>query len=185
MEQLMRTSLGTCAFFIGALCVTSANAQHAAPAMAAGEEGRPLIVTPGSVTRYKGQQGATGVETELLATAEQTGGKLGIFRQTVAPGSGPPTHLHAMEVEFAYVVTGQFSFKIGDRVTTVPAGSFLFIPRNTPHTFKNVGAEPGVLLFGVSPGGFEMLFAEREGVDAETNKKLAQKHHMEVVGPPL
>lgn len=155
------------------------------PASAADGEGEPFIVAPGSATRYKGQHGATGVETELLATSEQTGGKLGLFRQTVAPGSGPPTHVHGMEVEFAYVVSGQFSFKLGDRVASVPAGSFIFVPRKTPHTFKNVGTEPGVLLFGVTPGGFEMMFAERQGVDAETNKKLMQKHHMEVVGPPI
>ena len=41
------------------------------------------------------------------------------------------------------------------------------------------------MLFGVTPAGFEMMVAERQGVDAETNKKLMQKHHMEVVGPPL
>jgi hypothetical protein len=42
-----------------------------------------------------------------------------------------------------------------------------------------------VLLFGVTPGGLEMMFAERQGVDAETNKKLMQTHHVEVAGPPL
>jgi quercetin dioxygenase-like cupin family protein len=155
------------------------------PALAVDGDGQALIITPDNVTRYKAQQGATGVETELLATSEQTGGKLGIFRQTVAPGSGPPTHLHGMEVEFAYVVSGQFKFKVGDRVVSAPPGSFLYVPSKTPHTFKNDGPEPGVLLFGVTPGGFEMMFAERQGVDAETNKKLMQKHHMEVVGPPL
>jgi hypothetical protein len=31
----------------------------------------------------------------------------------------------------------------------------------------------------------EKMFAERQGVDAETNQKLMAKHHMQVVGPPL
>jgi len=57
---------------------------------------QPLIVVPGSVTRYSGQQGREADITELLATSAQTGGRLGIFRQTIAPGSGPPTHLHRM-----------------------------------------------------------------------------------------
>ena len=62
----------------------------------------------------------------------------------------------------------------------------LFIPRNTPHTFQNIGTEPGVLLFGVTPGGFEKMFAERQGVDADTNQKLMAKHHMQVgFGTPL
>lgn len=59
---------------------------------------KPLIVLPGSVPRYSGPQGREADTTELLATSAQTGGKLGIFRQTIAPGSGPPTHLHHMEI---------------------------------------------------------------------------------------
>jgi hypothetical protein len=31
------------------------------------------------------------------------------------------------------------------------------------------------LLFGVTPGGFEKMFAERQGVDADTNQKLMAK----------
>ena len=55
----------------------------------------------------------------------------------------------------------------------------------TVHPFQNVGAKPGVLLVGVTPGGFEKMFEERQGVNAETNRALMKKHNMEVVGPPL
>ena len=61
----------------------------------------------------------------------------------------------------------------------------MFVPRGTAHTFENVGTEPGVLLVGVTPGGFEKMFAERQGVDAETNRGLMKLHNMQVVGPPL
>jgi quercetin dioxygenase-like cupin family protein len=155
----------------------------ASPGAAA--EGEAFVFLPGEAPRYGGQQGREADITELLATAEQTGGKLGIFRQTIAPKGGPPTHQHGMEVEFCYVVSGQFNFKLGEKVVSAPAGSFLFIPANTPHTFQNTGTEPGVLLFGVTPGGFEKMFAERQGVDADTNQKLMAKHHMQIVGPPL
>jgi quercetin 2,3-dioxygenase len=144
-----------------------------------------FIVLPGEASRFSGQQGREGDITELLATADQTGGVLGIFRQTIAPKSGPPTHLHGMEAEFCYVVSGQFNFKLGERIVSAAAGTFLFIPRDTPHTFQNIGTEPGVLLFGVTPGGFEKMFAERQGVDAETNRRLMANRHMQVVGPPL
>lgn len=155
------------------------------PPVMAAEGGQPLIVLPGSVPRYRGQQGREADITELLATSEQTAGTLGIFRQTIAPGSGPPMHLHLKEDECAYVLGGQFKFQLGDRVLNVPVGSFLFIPRKTPHGFKNAGTDSGVLLFGVTPGGFEMMFAERQDVDGETNRKLMEKYHMQVVGPPL
>ena len=159
-----------------------ASAQNAESEVAAV---KPLIVVPDSVPRYRGQQGREADITELLATSAQTGGKLGIFRQTIAPGSGPPTHLHQMEIEFVYVVSGQFRFKVDDRVQSVPVGTFIFVPPNTAHTFKNIGAGPGVLLFGVTPGGFEKMFAERQGVDPGTNQRLMEKYHMQVVGPPL
>jgi hypothetical protein len=60
--------------------------------VSAGEEA--FIVLPGETPRYSGPQGREGDFTELLATADKTGGQLGFFRQTIAPKSGPP-HAHA------------------------------------------------------------------------------------------
>ena len=108
-----------------------------------------------------------------------------MFRQTIAPKSGPPTHIHQTEDEFFYVVSGEFKVKLGDRIMSAPAQSVMFVPRGTAHTFQNVGTEPGVVLVGVTPGGFEKMFEERQGVDAETNRALMKKHNIEVVGPPL
>jgi uncharacterized cupin superfamily protein len=64
--------------------------------------------------------------TELLATSEQTGGALGLIRQTIAPKSGPPAHIHGAEDEFFYVVSGEFKFKLGDRIVSPlgPSSSF-------------------------------------------------------------
>ncbi|MCC8952851.1 cupin domain-containing protein [Bradyrhizobium sp. Pear77] len=179
--KAMKTRLGLL-YLLAAVVVVLALSSISRPVFAAE---RAFIVLPGEASRYGGQQGREGDFTELLATADETGGVLGIFRQTIAPKSGPPTHLHGMEAEFCYVVSGQFNFKLGESIVSAPAGAFVFIPRVTPHTFQNIGTEPGVLLFGVTPGGFEKMFAERQGVDADTNQKLMAKHHMQVVGPPL
>ena len=123
--------------------------------------------------------------TELVATGDRTGGALGLVRQTIAPKSGPPTHIHHTEDEFFYVVSGEFKVKLGDRIMSAPAQSVMFVPRGTAHTFQNVGTEPGVVLVGVTPGGFERIFEERQGVDADTNRALMKMHKTEVVGPPL
>lgn len=144
-----------------------------------------FVVLPDAAPRFSGPQGREADFTELVATSAQTGGSLGMFRQTIAPKSGPPTHIHQTEDEFFYVVSGEFKVKVGDRIMTAPAQSVMFVPRGTAHTFENVGTEPGVLLVGVTPGGFEKMFEERQGVDAETNQALMKAHHMEVVGPPL
>ena len=42
-----------------------------------------------------------------------------------------------------------------------------------------------VVLVGVTPGGLEKMFEERQGVDAKTNEALMRAHNVEVVGPPL
>jgi hypothetical protein len=42
-----------------------------------------------------------------------------------------------------------------------------------------------VLLVGVTPGGFEKSFRERQGADGETLKALAKKYNLEVVGRPI
>jgi quercetin 2,3-dioxygenase len=147
--------------------------------------GTGFVVLPQDAPRYSGPQGREADITELLATRDQTGGAVGVFRQTVAPKSGPPTHTHLTEDEFFYIVSGEFRVKLADRVMSAPAQSFMFVPRGTAHTFQNVGTKPGVLLVGVTPAGFEKMFEERRGVDAATNRALMKKHNMEVVGPPL
>jgi len=144
-----------------------------------------FIVLPDGAPRFSGPKGREADVTEIVATREQTGGSIGLFRQTIAPKSGPPTHIHQTEDEFFYVVKGEFKLKLGDRIVSAPAQSVMFVPRGTAHTFQNAGTEPGVILVGVTPGGFEKMFEERQGVDAETNRALAKKHNMEVVGPPL
>ena len=108
-----------------------------------------------------------------------------MFRQIIAPKSGPPAHIHRGEDEFFYVVSGEFKFKLGDRIVSAPARSIVFVPRGTAHTFENIGSDSGVLLVGVTPGGLEQMFAERQGVDMDKERKLMKMHDMEVVGPPL
>jgi quercetin 2,3-dioxygenase len=98
-----------------------------------------------------------------------------LFRQTIAPKSGPPTHIHQTEDEIFYVVKGEFKLKLGDRIVSAPAQSVMFVPRGTAHTFQNVGIEPGVILVGVMPGGFEKSFEERQGADAETLRARARE----------
>jgi quercetin 2,3-dioxygenase len=144
-----------------------------------------FVVLPDSAPRFYGPKGREEDITEIIATRDQTGGLLGLFRQTVAPKSGPATHIHKTEDEFFYVVKGEFKVKLGDRIMNAPAQTVMFVPRGTPHAFQNAGTEPGVLLIGVTPGGFEKEMQERQGADAEMMKTLAKKYNSEVVGPPI
>ena len=40
-----------------------------------------------------------------------------------------------------------------------PVGSVVYAPRNSVHTFKNVGKQPSRMLVSTSPGGFETFFS--------------------------
>jgi mannose-6-phosphate isomerase-like protein (cupin superfamily) len=144
-----------------------------------------FVVLPEGAPRLSGPKGREADATELIATRDQTGGSVGLFRQTIAPKNGPPMHIHQTEDEFFYVVKGEFKVKLGDRIMSAPAGAVMFVPRGTAHTFQNVGTGPGVLLVGVTPGGFEKSFEERQGADGETLRALAKKYNMQVVGPPI
>jgi quercetin 2,3-dioxygenase len=176
-------SVSVVRFYIACLAVLCGVLSPWFSAMAGDEKG--FVVLPDGAARFSGPEGREADLTEIVATREQTGGALGLFRQTIAPKSGPPEHIHRANNEFFYVVSGEFKFKIGDRIVSAPARSVIFVPRGTAHTFENVGTEPGVLLVGVTPGGLEKMFAERQGVDAEAEHALMKMHSMEVVGPPL
>ena len=144
-----------------------------------------FVALPGQEQKYPGGQGRESDFTELLATAQQTGGSIGVFRQSIAPGSGPPAHVHRDADEVLYVIDGSFKVKLGDKLVDAPAKSLIFVPRGTAHAFVNTGSGPGTLLVSVTPGGFEKYFAERAGVDAKKSAELMKVHHAEVVGPPL
>ena len=87
---------------------------------------------------------------------------------------------------------GNINVKIGDETIEGKPGSFVRIPRGTPHTFWNTGSTPAKLLAIFSPAGFEEFFVEAVGeeeVDVETfvGRAMgpADKYNMEVTGPPL
>ena len=152
-----------------------------------------IIIGPGQGRTIQG----TGAIT-LIATAEQTGGSIGVFEGISPPGDGPPRHIHYSSDELFYILEGEFLFLVGERQESVPAGAYVFVPRGTVHAFKAVGTERGRLLMAFMPGGperlveeFVKLSTEGEGVNrstAQQNKMFAElneKYDTEFVGPPL
>ncbi len=59
----------------------------------------------------------------------------------VAPGDGPPLHLHFSE-EVQYVLEGHLKFQIGDKVFEITEPGVIHIPAHTPHAFVNIGEQP-------------------------------------------
>lgn len=62
----------------------------------------------------------------VKAAAEDTDGALGLVEAVIAPGSGPPAHLHRNEDELFYLVDGRLEVTVDgesrDAVTVLPGG---------------------------------------------------------------
>lgn len=96
----------------------------------------------------------------FLITGPETGGAFFMAEVIVAPGGGPPPHVHSREDESLYLQCGQLAAQVGGKALNLSAGDFVHMPRGTVHTFRNVGAEPAKLLMVATPPGLENYFAE-------------------------
>ena len=98
-----------------------------------------------------------GDQVTFKANGERDG--LTLFVGTIPPGGGPPPHVHHRQEEAHYVLEGTFSFLSGDEWIEAQTGSFLWIPREVVHTFRNTGSETGRLLStNTLPGAHERWF---------------------------
>jgi quercetin dioxygenase-like cupin family protein len=76
-----------------------------------------------------------------------------------APGdTGPDPHVHHEHVDSFFVIEGQLEWRVGPELEphTGTAGSFVSVPRDVLHTFRNPGPGPARFLNIHTPGlGFE------------------------------
>ena len=96
----------------------------------------------------------------FLITGAETGGAFFMAEVSVAPGGGPPPHIHSREDESFYVQQGTLAVQVGDKALNVSAGDFVHMPRGTAHSFKNLGNETTKLLMVATPAGIDSYFAE-------------------------
>jgi quercetin dioxygenase-like cupin family protein len=146
---------------------------------------RALTVGPGEGLTI---QGPVGGPLTFKVRGEETGGTLTALENVIAPGEGPPLHTHAAEDESWYVIEGDLRFRLGDAISQAPAGSFVFVPRGTPHSFQNAGDTPARILVLFTPSGMERFFdrfAELPGPDPAAFGSIGAGVGMEVLGPPL
>jgi quercetin dioxygenase-like cupin family protein len=86
------------------------------------------------------------------------------------------------------VIEGEMRFKLGDELQAAPAGSFVFIPRGTPHTWQNVGDGPARMLIHFTPSGMERFFdgfAALETPGPAAFEEVGAEVGVAVVGPAL
>ena len=168
------------------LCINNTDVQEAAMTEA-------LMVEPGAGEAIWFGPNRMAVK----ATGADTNGGFGLLESTVPAGASPALHVHRAEDESFYVLEGEVTFVCGDREFRAPAGSFVFLPRDVPHTFVVEGDRPARLLTLMTPGGGEGFFrdagrpAEGPGLppagppDVALQAQVAPRYGAEIVGPPL
>ena len=95
-----------------------------------------------------------GVLATVKASSETTAGRVTVIEHLAPRGSGSPLHVHHNEDEWFYVTEGELTFWVGGQVITAAAGSFVYGPREIPHTFA-VSSEQARFLLVTEPAGFE------------------------------
>jgi quercetin dioxygenase-like cupin family protein len=135
--------------------------------------------------------------TTIKASAQDTGGHVGVTENLAPRGAGSPLHVHRREDEWFYVTEGELTFWVGGQVIEAPAGSFVYGPRDVPHTFV-VSSEQARFLLVVEPAGFEDFVralaepaqrlelppAPTEPPDVAGLAAIAAEYGVEILGPP-
>jgi mannose-6-phosphate isomerase-like protein (cupin superfamily) len=97
-----------------------------------------------------------GLLATIKATKGQTGGRYTLVEILAPDGYGSVLHVHHQEDEGFWILEGELTFYVGDQTINAHPGSFLFGPKDIPHSFT-VDSGPARLLFILSPAGFEDL----------------------------
>jgi len=97
----------------------------------------------------------------FLVSSEDTNGAWSLVELKEMPGYKTNLHRHNYTDEAFYVLEGALTVKINDKISEYPAGSYVLIPRGTPHAQGNRGKVPVKLLLTMTPGGFERSFKDR------------------------
>jgi quercetin dioxygenase-like cupin family protein len=92
--------------------------------------------------------------TTIKADGAETGGRVMVTEQLMPRGSGSPLHVHHNEDEWFYVLEGELTIWVEGTTIPAGAGSFVFGPRDVPHTFV-VSSEQARFLLVTEPAGFE------------------------------
>lgn len=127
----------------------------------------------------------------VMLRGEQTGGAFTVLFDETPPGAGPPMHVHSKEDELFLIVEGTVSFFANDRWTDVGPGGVVFMPRGTPHTYRNRTNTHTKQWIMATPSGFEKCFiacadefARANGPDQGRIVELLRQQGIELLDPP-
>jgi quercetin dioxygenase-like cupin family protein len=133
----------------------------------------------------------------IKASSDTTAGRVAVIEHLAPRGSGSPLHVHRNEDEWFYVTEGELTFWVGGQVIVARGGSFVYGPRDIPHTFA-VSSDTARFLLVAEPAGFDGFVRTlsepatelvipppaTEPPDVEAMSRLAAEYGIEILGPP-
>ena len=133
----------------------------------------------------------------IKSSGETTGGRVAVIENWAPRGHGSPLHVHHNEDEWFYVLSGELTFWVDGQVITATDGSFVYGPRDVPHTFT-VTSEEARFLLVIEPAGFENFLralsepaesltlppASVEPPAMDAMMAAAAEYGLEILGPP-
>ena len=115
-------------------------------------------------------------KVKFIASSEDTNGAFGVLEVTEMPGYKTTWHRHNHTEETFYILEGVLTVKIGDKVSEYPAGSYVLVPRATPHGQGNFSKDPVRFILTVTPGGYERRFRERSARLSWIRRRCFRRH---------
>ena len=100
-------------------------------------------------------------KVKFIALSDETGDAYAVVELTEMPGYKTAWHQHNHCEEAFDVVEGILTITLGDKTREFLAGSYILIPRGTPHGQGNFTQSAVRLLTTFTPGGFDRFFRDR------------------------
>lgn len=128
---------------------------------------------------------APGERQAIRVDSRTTGGAYAVIESVAEPGCAVPTHLHRNEDEHFLVISGRYRIAVDDSVFDATPDTRITVPRNSPHSWRNIAEGESRLLAILTPGGFEQLAYEVGSTPPEHIYDLAAQYGCEILGPPV
>ncbi len=126
-------------------------------------------------------------------TGDDTDGLFDYFDLRVGHLEGFPMHIHVGQHETFHVVEGELLLQEGGVWIVAKKGDFVFVPKNSVHTFVNVRRTVAHSVGVISPGGFDKFVAGMKAESESTGghpdpkkvEELCVRYNQKLTGPTL
>jgi mannose-6-phosphate isomerase-like protein (cupin superfamily) len=94
-----------------------------------------------------------------------------------------PLHIHHDDDEAWYVLEGRLRFRLGNDEVDAPAGSAVYAPRGTPHTYWNPGPVPARYILVMTENTHRLIEELHSGAarHLETMQAVFRRHNCEIL----